>query len=98
MSINQVSGNDRARAAMAATALRSSGAYAPAPAPTRQADSVTLSDSARSLSAAHKAVAAAPAVREERIQAIKSALADGTYQVDSRQLARAMVTRLNLDS
>jgi negative regulator of flagellin synthesis FlgM len=93
MSISQVNGNDRLRAAMAAASLRSNGAYSTTPTPARQPDTVTLSESARALSAAHKAVAAAPAVREDRIQALKAAIANGTYVVDSRQLARAIVDK-----
>ncbi|HET6316361.1 MAG TPA: flagellar biosynthesis anti-sigma factor FlgM [Chloroflexota bacterium] len=96
MSISQISGNDRLRAAMAAQALRTTGAYAPTAAPTRQPDSVSLSDSARALSAAHKTVAAAPAVREDRVAALKAAIADGSYTIDSRQLARAMAQQLDI--
>ncbi|HKH67031.1 MAG TPA: flagellar biosynthesis anti-sigma factor FlgM [Reyranella sp.] len=96
MSISQVNGQERARAAAAVAALRSSGAYAAGgvTAPTRQPDSVNLSEEARSLSAAHKAVASAPEVREDRVAAIKAAIANGTYSVDSRKLAHAMAERL----
>jgi negative regulator of flagellin synthesis FlgM len=95
MSISQVNGQERARAAAAVAALRTGGAYAGGvSAPTRQPDSVNLSQEARSLSAAHKAVASAPEVREDRVAAIRAAIADGTYSVDSRQLARAMAQRL----
>ena len=96
MSISQVNGNDRARAAQAAAALRRNAAPAPTAAPTRQPDAVSLSDAARSLSAAQNAVASAPTVREDRIAAIKAAIADGTYSVDSRQLARAMARKLDI--
>ena len=93
MSISQLTTNDRLRAAQAASALRSNAAYA-APAtqaPTRQPDAVSLSDSARALSAARNAVASATEVREDRVGAIKAALASGTYKVDSRQLAHALL-------
>ncbi len=93
MSISQLTTNDRLRAAQAASALRSNAAYA-APAtqaPTRQPDAVSLSDSARALSAARNAVASATEVREDRVGAIKAALASGTYKVDSRQLARTLL-------
>jgi negative regulator of flagellin synthesis FlgM len=95
MSISNVNLNDRLRAALAVQ--RSAGAYPSGPAaPARQADSVSLSDSARALSAAHKSVASAPDVREDRVQALKAAIADGTYTVDSRQLARAIASKLDL--
>ena len=93
MSISQLTTNDRLRAAQAASALRSNAAYA-APAtqaPTRQPDAVSLSDSARALSAARNAVASATDVREDRVGSIKAALASGTYKVDSRQLARTLL-------
>lgn len=94
MSISQLNANDRLRAAQAAAALRTSAAYAtPAKAPTRQPDAVSLSESALALSSAQKAVAMSPEVREDRVAAIKAALADGTYSVNSRVLARAMVER-----
>ena len=94
MSISTVNPNDRLRAALAVQ--RSAGAYQSAPAaPARQADSVSLSD-ARSLSAAHKSVASTPDVREDRVQALKAAIANGTYRVDSHQLARAMASKLDL--
>ena len=96
MSISQVNGNDRLRAAAALAAQRSAGAYPTTPTPARQADSVSLSDSARALSSAQKTVASAPDVREDRVQALKAAIADGTYTVDSRQLARAMAKKLDI--
>src|SRR5215471_5455853 len=83
------------RAAMAVAALRSSAATpaAPATGPARQADSVQVSDTAKALSAATQSVNGASEVREDRIAALKSAIANGTYAVDSRDLARSMVRR-----
>jgi negative regulator of flagellin synthesis FlgM len=92
MPISKINGNEPLREAAPLATRRSKAAYEAATAsPTRQADSVSLSDAARSLAAANKAVAAAPDVREDRIQALKAAIADGTYSVDSRKLARAMI-------
>jgi negative regulator of flagellin synthesis FlgM len=51
-------------------------------------DSVSLSDDARSLSAARQAAQAAPDVREHKVAAIKQRVEDGTYTVSSRVLAR----------
>ena len=62
------------------------------PAAPRQPDAVSLSDTARSLSAARKAVADAPDVREDRVSALKAAIADGTYSVDSRNLASKLLS------
>jgi flagellar biosynthesis anti-sigma factor FlgM len=54
-------------------------------------DSVTLSDSARSMSAARTAVQNAPDVRQQKVADIKQQLSDGTYQVTSRALARKLL-------
>jgi negative regulator of flagellin synthesis FlgM len=93
MSISQLNGNDRLRAAQAAAALRSSAAYAtPASSsPARQPDAVTLSDAARAMSNAQKTVGTSTGLREDRIQALKSAIADGTYNVSAQQLAVALL-------
>jgi flagellar biosynthesis anti-sigma factor FlgM len=96
--IPQLNGQERVRAAMAAAALRNNAALAAvgAPAVVRQPDAVTISDSARAMVAANKAVADAPDVREDRVSALKAALAAGTYSVDSRQLASKLATHLGL--
>jgi negative regulator of flagellin synthesis FlgM len=75
-------------------ALRNAAATSPTrTAAPRQADSVELSETARSLSSATQTVAGASDVREDRVAAIKSAIASGTYTVDSRTLARAIVRK-----
>lgn len=56
-----------------------------------QADTVTLSEGARALSAAREAVQNASDVREEKVAEIKQRISDGTYQVPSRVLARKML-------
>jgi negative regulator of flagellin synthesis FlgM len=95
MSISQVNGQERARGAAAVAALRASGTYAPnANAPTRQPDSISISHEARALAAAHTAVSSATDVRAERVAELRAAIANGSYSVDSRQLARALVDRL----
>ena len=96
MSISQVNANPvNVRAAMAVAALRSNAAATAttAAAAARQADSVQLSDAARALSTATRSVGGATDVREDRIAALKSAIANGSYAVDSRDLARSMVRR-----
>jgi negative regulator of flagellin synthesis FlgM len=93
MAISPLGGQDRLRAAAAAAALRanSAGSVASPGAPARQPDVVSISDSGRSVAAARKAVAAAPDVREERVNALKAAIADGSYSVDSRTLAAKLL-------
>jgi flagellar biosynthesis anti-sigma factor FlgM len=93
MPISQLNSNNRLPATMAAAAMRSNAAYAAqsTAAPTRLPDEVSLSKSARSLAAARKEIADAPEVREDRIQALKAAIKNGTYSVSSSDLARAMV-------
>jgi negative regulator of flagellin synthesis FlgM len=90
MPISQVNSSTN----MAVAALRRNAALsntASTSAAPRQADSVTLSDSARALAGANKTVASASDVREDRVAALKAAIADGTYSVDSRTLAQSMV-------
>jgi negative regulator of flagellin synthesis FlgM len=96
MSITQVNTQPSVRAAMAVAALRrnaATGAVA-APGTARQPDAVNLSDAARALSSATRSVADASDVRADKVAALKAAIADGTYKVDSKQLARSMVKQL----
>jgi negative regulator of flagellin synthesis FlgM len=92
MSISQI--NSQSLQLRAIAALRQTAATAPTSTPTtapRPADSVELSDTGRALANATQAVAQTSDVREDRVAAIKAALASGTYSVDSRALAQAMV-------
>src|SRR5712691_6287442 len=99
-SIDRVAGQDAARtyvqnAAATGTAGASAAQHASkahhhghaAP----KADSVTLSDSARSLAAAREAVQKAPDVREAKVAEIKKQVDTGTYQVAAHVLARKLV-------
>src|SRR5579859_4481221 len=52
-----------------------------------QTDSVSLSDSAKSLSAARQAVQDSPDVRDQKVSEIKQRVQDGTYSVPSSVLA-----------
>jgi negative regulator of flagellin synthesis FlgM len=92
-SISQLNGQERVRAALAATAFRANAPAATTTGAARQPDGVSISETARSLAAAHKVVAGGSEVREDRVAALKAAVADGTYSVDSRALAKAMVRR-----
>jgi negative regulator of flagellin synthesis FlgM len=93
MPISPLSGQDRLRAAAAAAALRANSASGSASQAgvARQPDVVSISDKARSIASAHKAVADAPDVREDRISVLKASIADGTYSVDSRTLASRLL-------
>jgi len=80
---------------------RATAAYSSARATTRSAlpggrrqtpDSVELSDAARSLVAARRAVDAAPDVRTDKVEAIKKQIAAGTYEVSAQALARSLLT------
>ena len=57
----------------------------------RQSDSIELSDAARSLATTHRVVADAPEIRADRVAELKTAIANGTYSVDSRTLARSLI-------
>jgi negative regulator of flagellin synthesis FlgM len=57
----------------------------------RRADSVELSESARALHGANGSVKGARDVRQNRVAAVKAAIASGTYSVDSRALARSIL-------
>lgn len=54
-------------------------------------DQVSLSDEARALAAAHKAVEEAPDIRQEKVAAIKQRIEDGTYNVSPKVLARKIL-------
>ena|SRR5437762_13368805 len=95
--ISQFNGQERVNAAMAAVALRKNAAVSVrSAAVVRQPDAVTISDSARAIAAATKAVSDAPAVREDRVNELKAAIAAGTYTVDSRRLASKLITSLGI--
>jgi flagellar biosynthesis anti-sigma factor FlgM len=92
MSISQINAQNtqlRAIAALRKNAATTQAANVPAAAP--QSDSVELSDAARALTSANQAVANAPDIRADRVAAIKTSLANGTYSVDSSTLAKAML-------
>lgn len=91
MSISQISTQSQQLRAIAALRNSAAANLSGAPAAPRQADAVELSETARALSSATQAVGDAADIREDRVAAIKAAIANGTYSVDSRTLARSMV-------
>ena len=67
---------------------KSQGEAAAAGAPAAQAgDTVTLTNSARSLQKIEEAVAKAPVVNAAKVAAVKQAVNSGTYQVNAGQVA-----------
>jgi negative regulator of flagellin synthesis FlgM len=71
-------------------ARRNIAAYGATSAVTRQPDAVSLSDTAKSMAAALKTVSDSSDVREDKVAALKAALANGTYNVSSRELAQSL--------
>lgn len=56
-----------------------------------QGDRVSLSDGARLHGAAHAEVASAPEVRQEKVDALKERVTDGSYTVDTKTVARKLL-------
>lgn len=54
-------------------------------------DTVHLTDSARKLQEMEKALAEAPVVDSKRVDAIKQALASGTYEIDAERIAEKLL-------
>ena len=61
----------------------------------KSVDSVTLSDSARSLVGARDAVKNAPDVRDRLVTEFSQKISDGTYSVPANVLARKMLGGVN---
>ncbi len=62
-----------------------------------RSDSLELSSKAREFTVARQAIAGLPEVREEKVAQIKQALTNGTYRVDSRDVAHWMLVRSLVD-
>ncbi|WP_322795345.1 flagellar biosynthesis anti-sigma factor FlgM [Tepidiforma sp.] len=69
------------------TQVRVVRAAEPAPA----TDSAGITDDARLLARALRAVEAAPEVRSLRVAALRKAIAEGTYRADPREIARRLL-------
>jgi len=54
-------------------------------------DTVTLTDSARSLHKIEEAVAKAPVVDAQKVAAVKQAIGSGTYKIDAGRVAGKML-------
>ncbi len=94
MPIDPVGGPDLARVAASSHDLKAAPvapvrAVAGVDAP--DADRAIVSADARALAAARQAVASAPDVRQDKVDAIKERIANGTYEVSPRQLAQKLL-------
>jgi negative regulator of flagellin synthesis FlgM len=65
--------------------------------PARRRDRVSLSPQARELLKAQRLLAAIPDVREDKVEEIKARIADGTYRIDSDQIAAKMIREVLSD-
>lgn len=65
--------------------------FAQAPERAEPQDSVKLSDEARIFAAFQKRWAETPAVRKEKVEALKKAIAAGTYRVSAEEIAEAIL-------
>jgi len=67
------------------------------PKPVSRNDSLELSSKARELNAVRQVIAGTPEVRAGKIAQIKQAVTNGTYRVDSRDIAHRMLVRSLVD-
>jgi len=63
----------------------------PAASERAERDRVEVSDGARRLASLAEAVAKLPEVRPQLVEALRKSIAEGSYRVDSRELARAIL-------
>lgn len=59
--------------------------------PDAASDTFSLTDEATLLQNVQQQIAKAPVVNESRVAELKAAIEDGTYQVDSQELARKLI-------
>jgi negative regulator of flagellin synthesis FlgM len=68
-------------------------AKAPASGLPADGDSVKLTDSARQLNDLQGAVAATPVVNNDRVAALREAIANGTYVIDPQRIADGLLAQ-----
>lgn len=61
------------------------------PQPQAPADSVQLSDRGKSMKRLEDSIAKAPVVNEDKVAALKAAIADGSYKIDAQRLAEKIL-------
>jgi len=58
---------------------------------TSRTDKVSLTDTATQLQSLQQTLADAPVVNNERVEALRAAVSDGSYQVDAAELSQNMI-------
>ncbi len=58
---------------------------------TSRTDTVSLTSTATQLQSLQQTLSDAPVVNNERVEALRAAIADGSYQVDATELAQNMI-------
>lgn len=64
---------------------------------TETGERVSLSEAAREVAAARSRVELIPDIRTERVEQLKDAISNGTYQVDGRAVAEKLLKETLLD-
>jgi len=62
-----------------------------APKPRAEAENVSLSSNARTLTAAESALQQQPEIDDSKVESIRNALADGSFQIDAEKVAQKML-------
>jgi len=84
--------NDQSMAKIATLPAKATKDSPPSPiAAKNRCDRVTLSPRARELCDAQKVLASIPDVREDRVEEIKTLIANGSYRIDSGAIATKMI-------
>jgi flagellar biosynthesis anti-sigma factor FlgM len=73
------------------------GTQEPEPLPQAAGRSGTLAGNDRLLVQVRRIIAATPEVRPEKVAPLKKAVEEGTYEIDARQLANILITKMILD-
>lgn len=62
----------------------------------RKTDKVELSADAELISAAQQVIAGTPEIREDKVEALRKQIADGSYSVPAQEVADKMLTEMRL--
>jgi len=81
---------DQARSAQQKTNVSAGSSVQTSPQRVAQGDSVNITSQAKSLTAMEHDLAQGTPVNEAKVESLKKAIADGSYQVDANKLAKNM--------
>jgi len=81
---------DQARSAQQKTNVSAGSSTQASPQRIAQGDSVNITPQAKSLTAMEHDLAQGTPVNESKVESLKKAIADGSYQVDANKLAKSM--------